>query len=217
MRGFFFSHIGWLLVRKHPDVIEKGQKLDLSDIKADKVVMFQRRWVVESALVGSHGERSRDKWAGNSSGFDGMREDWGHHVRNVILQHAQGFAVRWAVRNELFLSYEKCLESSATSSPPTSFSCLPTLQHLASSRLRFPPQSHSTPAHPTAQLLLWLAQSPHTGASETSLEIVHLPGHVCAPLPSVFWKQYGERRVENGDVRGAVTGKNSLHSLVPLG
>lgn len=43
MRGFFFSHIGWLLVRKHPDVIEKGQKLDLSDIKADKVVMFQRR------------------------------------------------------------------------------------------------------------------------------------------------------------------------------
>lgn len=42
-RGFFFSHIGWLLVRKHPDVIEKGRKLDLSDLKADKVVMFQRR------------------------------------------------------------------------------------------------------------------------------------------------------------------------------
>nr|XP_020458823.1 uncharacterized protein LOC109961932 [Monopterus albus] len=42
-RGFFFSHIGWLLVRKHPDVIEKGQKLDVSDLKADKVVMFQRR------------------------------------------------------------------------------------------------------------------------------------------------------------------------------
>lgn len=42
-RGFFFAHIGWLLVRKHPDVIEKGQKLDLSDLLADKVVMFQRR------------------------------------------------------------------------------------------------------------------------------------------------------------------------------
>ncbi|XP_028279992.1 stearoyl-CoA desaturase b [Parambassis ranga] len=42
-RGFFFSHVGWLLVRKHPDVIEKGQKLELSDLKADKVVMFQRR------------------------------------------------------------------------------------------------------------------------------------------------------------------------------
>lgn len=43
-RGFFFAHIGWLLVRKHPDVIEKGKKLELSDLKADKVVMFQRRW-----------------------------------------------------------------------------------------------------------------------------------------------------------------------------
>uniref|UniRef100_A0A3P9PUH2 stearoyl-CoA 9-desaturase n=1 Tax=Poecilia reticulata TaxID=8081 RepID=A0A3P9PUH2_POERE len=42
-RGFFFSHIGWLLVRKHPDVIEKGQKLELGDLKADRVVMFQRR------------------------------------------------------------------------------------------------------------------------------------------------------------------------------
>ncbi len=43
-RGFFFAHIGWLLVRKHPDVIEKGKKLELSDLKADEVVMFQRRW-----------------------------------------------------------------------------------------------------------------------------------------------------------------------------
>ena len=44
LRGFFFSHIGWLLVRKHPDVIEKGRKLELLDLKADEVVMFQRRW-----------------------------------------------------------------------------------------------------------------------------------------------------------------------------
>lgn len=43
LRGFFFAHIGWLLLRKHPDVIEKGKKLDLSDLHADQVVMFQRR------------------------------------------------------------------------------------------------------------------------------------------------------------------------------
>lgn len=42
-RGFFFSHIGWLLVRKHPEVIEKGQKLQLADLEADEVVMFQKR------------------------------------------------------------------------------------------------------------------------------------------------------------------------------
>lgn len=50
-RGFFFAHIGWLLVRKHPDVIEKGAKLDLSDLKADGVVMFQRRHYKLSILV----------------------------------------------------------------------------------------------------------------------------------------------------------------------
>ncbi|XP_068160798.1 acyl-CoA desaturase [Antennarius striatus] len=42
-RGFFFAHIGWLLVRKHPDVIEKGRKLELKDLLADGVVMFQKR------------------------------------------------------------------------------------------------------------------------------------------------------------------------------
>nr|ABY82110.1 stearoyl-CoA desaturase (predicted) [Callithrix jacchus] len=43
-RGFFFSHVGWLLVRKHPAVKEKGLMLDLSDLKAEKLVMFQRRF-----------------------------------------------------------------------------------------------------------------------------------------------------------------------------
>jgi len=43
-RGFFFSHVGWLLVKKHPDVIKKGQQLDLSDLYEDKIVMFQRRY-----------------------------------------------------------------------------------------------------------------------------------------------------------------------------
>lgn len=42
-RGFFFSHVGWLLVRKHPDVIAQGKKLDLSDLYADKICMFHRR------------------------------------------------------------------------------------------------------------------------------------------------------------------------------
>ncbi|XP_033886890.3 stearoyl-CoA desaturase b isoform X1 [Acipenser ruthenus] len=51
LRGFFFSHIGWLLVRKHPDVIEKGKTLELADLKADKVVMFQRKYYKPSVLI----------------------------------------------------------------------------------------------------------------------------------------------------------------------
>ncbi|KAJ6640796.1 Acyl-CoA Delta-9 desaturase [Pseudolycoriella hygida] len=42
-RGFFFSHIGWLLCRKHPDVIEKGKGLDLSDLTSDPVLAFQKK------------------------------------------------------------------------------------------------------------------------------------------------------------------------------
>jgi len=43
-RGFFFAHMGWLLVKKDPKVIEAGKKLDLSDLERDPVVMFQKKW-----------------------------------------------------------------------------------------------------------------------------------------------------------------------------
>ncbi|XP_001658411.2 delta(9)-fatty-acid desaturase fat-7 [Aedes aegypti] len=41
-RGFFFSHVGWLLSRKHPKVIEYGKKIDMSDLEADPLIMFQK-------------------------------------------------------------------------------------------------------------------------------------------------------------------------------
>lgn len=66
-RGFFFSHIGWLvgmgwdgippylnnififysrlLLKKHPDVRTKGATIDFSDLKSDRIVMFQNRYV----------------------------------------------------------------------------------------------------------------------------------------------------------------------------
>lgn len=43
-RGFFFSHVGWLLCRKHPDVIEKGKGIDLKDLEEDKLLMFQKKY-----------------------------------------------------------------------------------------------------------------------------------------------------------------------------
>uniref|UniRef100_A0A8C6S3G4 Stearoyl-coenzyme A desaturase 3 n=2 Tax=Nannospalax galili TaxID=1026970 RepID=A0A8C6S3G4_NANGA len=50
-RGFFFSHVGWLLVRKHPAVKEKGGKLDMSDLEAEKLVMFQRKYYKPGILL----------------------------------------------------------------------------------------------------------------------------------------------------------------------
>lgn len=42
-RGFFFSHIGWLMVRKHPDVISRGATVDMSDLDKDPIIVWQRR------------------------------------------------------------------------------------------------------------------------------------------------------------------------------
>lgn len=50
VRGFFFSHMGWLLVRKHNDVREKGKLVDMSDILADPIVRFQMKFYLP--LVG---------------------------------------------------------------------------------------------------------------------------------------------------------------------
>ncbi|XP_023308767.1 acyl-CoA Delta-9 desaturase-like [Lucilia cuprina] len=43
-RGFFFSHIGWLLCKKHPEVKAKGKGVDMSDLRNDKIIMFQKKY-----------------------------------------------------------------------------------------------------------------------------------------------------------------------------
>ena len=52
-RGFFFSHIGWLLSKKHPDVIRKGKTVDLSDLLDDPIVRFQRKYYKLLILIGA--------------------------------------------------------------------------------------------------------------------------------------------------------------------
>lgn len=42
-RGLWFSHIGWLLEKKHPDVIKSGKRLLFDDLENDSVVMFQKQ------------------------------------------------------------------------------------------------------------------------------------------------------------------------------
>ena len=39
--GFFYSHIGWLLIKKPNEVIEAGKKIPFDDLYQDDVVMFQ--------------------------------------------------------------------------------------------------------------------------------------------------------------------------------
>lgn len=50
-RGFLFAHIGWLVMRKHPDVANKGKLLDLSDLDNDPFVKFQHKYYIPSTLL----------------------------------------------------------------------------------------------------------------------------------------------------------------------
>jgi stearoyl-CoA desaturase (delta-9 desaturase) len=50
-RGFFFAHMGWLCCKKHPDVKTKGALIDMSDLEANPIVMFQHRHFWWLAIV----------------------------------------------------------------------------------------------------------------------------------------------------------------------
>lgn len=50
-RGFFFSHVGWLLCRKHPDVKNKGRTIDMSDLKADRLLAFQDKYYLPLIII----------------------------------------------------------------------------------------------------------------------------------------------------------------------
>jgi len=40
-RGFFFAHVGWYCLSFHPACKREMERIDMSDIKADKDIMFQ--------------------------------------------------------------------------------------------------------------------------------------------------------------------------------
>lgn len=50
-RGFFFSHIGWLMCKKHPDVLEQGKKVDMSDLESDPLLQFQKKYFIPLMLL----------------------------------------------------------------------------------------------------------------------------------------------------------------------
>ncbi|XP_011698188.1 PREDICTED: acyl-CoA Delta(11) desaturase [Wasmannia auropunctata] len=50
-RGFFFAHVGWLFTTPHPDVVAKRKAVDMSDLEADSIVMWQKRWYIPLFLL----------------------------------------------------------------------------------------------------------------------------------------------------------------------
>lgn len=50
-RGFLFAHVGWLVMKRHPECLLRGKQIDMTDIEADQVVMFQKRHAAALRLL----------------------------------------------------------------------------------------------------------------------------------------------------------------------
>jgi len=43
LRGFFYAHVGWLLVHKDKNVAKAGKQLNFDDLRDDELIQWQRR------------------------------------------------------------------------------------------------------------------------------------------------------------------------------
>ncbi|VEN64464.1 unnamed protein product [Callosobruchus maculatus] len=50
-RGFFFSHVGWLMSKKHPAVTQYGKTIQMSDLESDEVIMFQKKYYLPLYII----------------------------------------------------------------------------------------------------------------------------------------------------------------------
>lgn len=50
-RGFVFSHVGWLVLTPHPDVVVKRNEVDMSDLEADPLIMWQKKYYIPLFLL----------------------------------------------------------------------------------------------------------------------------------------------------------------------
>ncbi|XP_065371303.1 acyl-CoA Delta-9 desaturase [Calliphora vicina] len=50
-RGFFFSHVGWLMMHKHPEVLRRGRQIDMGDILADPVIRFHEKYFIPLKMI----------------------------------------------------------------------------------------------------------------------------------------------------------------------
>lgn len=50
-RGFFFAHIGWWMLKKHPEVLRMGKKLNTKDLDDEWIIRFQKRFFIPLFLI----------------------------------------------------------------------------------------------------------------------------------------------------------------------
>ncbi|KAH6942671.1 hypothetical protein HPB50_009222 [Hyalomma asiaticum] len=110
--GFFFAHVGWLMCKKHPDVMRKGKAVDCSDLLKDPVIRFQKAYYVplttffylHGGILRLHHAAIRDiadfTWLVNSAAHL-----WGNRPYDKNISPAENRFVSWAAIGEGFHNY----------------------------------------------------------------------------------------------------------------
>lgn len=50
-RGIIYSHVGWVMMKEHPEYTKKSKQIDLSDILSDPVVIFNEKYFLALQLI----------------------------------------------------------------------------------------------------------------------------------------------------------------------
>nr|XP_018907804.1 PREDICTED: acyl-CoA Delta(11) desaturase-like [Bemisia tabaci] len=80
-RGFFFSHIGWVLVLPHPAVQEKKSRIDTRDVESDWVVSAQYKYYLPLSVLLGYIVPTLVPWYFWSEGL------WTSHIVAAQLRH----------------------------------------------------------------------------------------------------------------------------------
>ncbi|KAG5307791.1 ACO11 desaturase, partial [Pseudoatta argentina] len=128
-RGFFFSHIGWLMMKHHPAVKKYGKNVDMSDIAADSVIRFVDKYyalimvplcfvlpaVVPVYVWNETWDTSissviiRYVWALNSTfSVNSFAHLWGNRPYNRILKSTENPVVSFFAMGEGWHNYHHC-------------------------------------------------------------------------------------------------------------
>ncbi|KAJ0410062.1 hypothetical protein ATCC90586_006455 [Pythium insidiosum] len=105
-RGFFFAHMGWVMVRKHPNVRKQGAKLKFDDLLRDPVVAFQMKYYLPTVLLMCYavptyiGHLMGNTWAGFWVGGI-FRHVWVLHMTWCVNSVAHFFGYKPYDRNIL--------------------------------------------------------------------------------------------------------------------
>mmetsp|Transcript_37689 Transcript_37689/g.52198 ORF Transcript_37689/g.52198 Transcript_37689/m.52198 type:complete len:612 (-) Transcript_37689:95-1930(-) len=49
--GMFYSHVGWLFLKKSQPVVEAGRAIEMGDLKRNRIVMFQKKFYVPLGIT----------------------------------------------------------------------------------------------------------------------------------------------------------------------